>query len=93
MDRDQDNASCPRTGSARDTERYLEGGREPMRCSSAATKYSRYPRATLIESNSILEVIEPDLLVFVEGEGEWKCSALHAAGKAQYVVKGHATRS
>ena len=45
----------------------------------------------VIESNSILDVIKPDLFVFVDGGSKWKESARRHASRADVVVHGHAT--
>ena len=45
----------------------------------------------IVESNSILDLLTPDLFVFVDGGGEWKPSAVRHAEKAHYTVPGHAT--
>jgi hypothetical protein len=45
----------------------------------------------IIESNSVLDVITPDLFIFVAGDGDWKASAERHAAKAHYIVHGHAT--
>ena len=74
-----------------DTERYVEAGAATAVLVGGNEALELPGGNTLIESNSILDLIEPDLLVFVDGGGEWKCSASRAAGKAQYVVNGHAT--
>ncbi len=74
-----------------DSERYLEAGAAKALL-VGGNETLELPRGnTLIESNSILDLIDPDLFVFVDGGGEWKCSASRVAGKAQYVVRGHAT--
>jgi molybdopterin-guanine dinucleotide biosynthesis protein len=74
-----------------DTERYLAAGATNALLVGGNDVFTLPAGNVLIESNSILDVIEPDLFVFVEGAGEWKCSALHASGRAQFVVQGHAT--
>jgi hypothetical protein len=45
----------------------------------------------IIESNSILATLTPDLFVFVESEGEQKPSALEHAHRADVTIREHAT--
>ena len=45
----------------------------------------------MIESNSVLNNITPDLFVFVEGSEEWKQSAYRHVGRADFVIPQHAT--
>jgi hypothetical protein len=47
----------------------------------------------IIESNTILDDVRPDLVVFVRNpaETEWKSSARQVFEKADCVVDGHAT--
>ena len=74
-----------------DTERYIEAG-AARSLLVGGNELLKIPAGNvLIESNSILDVIEPDLFVFVDSGGEWKCSAMRVAGKANYVINGHAT--
>jgi hypothetical protein len=74
-----------------DTERYLEAGAAKALLIGGNETLELPKGNTLIESNSILDLIDPDLFVFVDSGGEWKCSASRVAGKAQCVVRGHAT--
>ena len=74
-----------------DTGRYLEAGATKALLVGGNDVLTLPTGNILIESNSVLDVIEPDLFVFVDGGGEWKCSATRAIGKAEYVVQGHAT--
>jgi hypothetical protein len=74
-----------------DTERYLAAGAVRALLARGNEVLQLPAGNVLIESNSILDVIQPDLFVFVDGGGEWKCSASRAVGKAQFVVRGHAT--
>jgi hypothetical protein len=75
-----------------DTERYLEAGAAKALLLGGNDRLDLPEGNVLIESNSIVDLIEPDLLVFVDGGGEWKCSASRVAGRAQYVVNAHATQ-
>jgi molybdopterin-guanine dinucleotide biosynthesis protein len=73
-----------------DTERYLEAG------AARASIVDEYRAETsdrniIVESNSVMDTLTPDLFVFVDGGGEWKPSALRHSAKAQYTVAGHAT--
>ena len=74
-----------------DTERYLEAGAAKALLIGGNETLDLPKGNILIESNSILDLIEPDLFVFVDGGGEWKCSASRVAGKAQFVVRAHAS--
>jgi molybdopterin-guanine dinucleotide biosynthesis protein len=74
-----------------DTQRFVEAGASKALLVGGNDLIAIPPGNVLIESNSILDVIQPDLFVFVNGGGEWKCSASRVAGKAQYVVQKHAT--
>ena len=74
-----------------DTERYAEAGAARAQLVGGNELLTIPAGNVLIESNSILDVIEPDLFVFVDSGGEWKCSAMRVAGKANYVINGHAT--
>lgn len=73
-----------------DTERYLSAG--AARALLVETYEPRdYSGNVILESNSVLDVVTPDLFVFVDGGGDWKRSAERHARKANYVVSGHAT--
>jgi molybdopterin-guanine dinucleotide biosynthesis protein len=74
-----------------DTERYLEAGAANALLIGGNENFTLPAGNVLIESNSILDVIDPDMFVFVDSGEEWKCSAMRVAGKAKYVVNGHAT--
>ena len=76
-----------RTG---DTERYLAAG------ANEAHLYETLPARLeagnlIIESNSVLATLAPDLFVFVESEGEQKPSALEHAHRADVTIREHAT--
>ena len=66
-----------------DTERFVEAGASKAFLVGGNDLLDIPAGNVLIESNSILDVIQPDLFVFVNGGGEWKCSAARVAGKAQ----------
>jgi hypothetical protein len=73
-----------------DTERYLEAG------AAHASIVNRYAPDVhggniILESNSVMDTLTPDLFVFVDGGGAWKRSAVRHASKAHYTVTGHAT--
>ena len=53
--------------------------------------WSSFDGNLIIESNAILDVMTPDLFVFVAGSGEWKTSAVKHAAEADFTVPGHAT--
>lgn len=77
-------------GAFGDTERYLAAG------AAHAAIFDGYPAGRfagniIVESNSVMETLAPDLFIFVDGGGEWKPSAARHAAKAQYMVAGHAT--
>lgn len=71
-----------------DTERYAEAGAAHAMLVQGSDALILSGN-TIIESNSILDKIEPDLFVFVDGGGEWKPSAQHHASKADCVLRGH----
>jgi molybdopterin-guanine dinucleotide biosynthesis protein len=76
-----------RTG---DTERYLAAG--AAKALLAQTLPAQLEAANLIiESNSVLATLVPDLFVFVHSEGEQKPSALEHAHRADFLIRGHAT--
>jgi molybdopterin-guanine dinucleotide biosynthesis protein len=76
-----------RTG---DTERYLAAG--AASALMAKTLPARLEATNLIiESNSVLATLAPDLFVFVQSEGEQKPSALEHAHRADVTICGHAT--
>lgn len=73
-----------------DTERYMNSG-----AARALLVRDLSPGElagnVIVESNSVLDAITPDLFVFVAGEGDWKASAERHAAKADFLVRGHAT--
>ena len=76
-----------RTG---DTERYLTAG--AVKAQLHETLPAQLEAGNLIiESNSVLATLAPDLFVFVESEGEQKPSALEHAHRADVTVREHAT--
>lgn len=70
-----------------DTDRYLAAGAVEA---SLVRELPRLPpeRNVIIESNSVLDVLTPDLFVFVTDESnpEWKDSARKVIARADYVV-------
>jgi hypothetical protein len=74
---------------AGDTERYLAAG--AARALIAQTLPVQLEGNLIIESNSVLATLAPDLFVFVESDGEQKASALEHAYRADVVVRRHAT--
>jgi hypothetical protein len=71
-----------------DTERYKEAG------AVKALLGSELPECSgnlIIESNSIMDDLKPDLFVFVDAGGEWKASALTHLPKADFIVYGKAS--
>ena len=71
-----------------DTERYVAAG------AIQAFLLKEYPRVgyagnVIVESNQVMDIVVPDLFVFVDGGGEWKPSAKRHAAKANYVIRGH----
>ena len=76
-----------RTG---DTERYLAAGavnaylHEALPAQLDAGNF-------IIESNSVLATLVPDLFVFVNSEGEQKPSALEHAHRADVTIREHTT--
>jgi hypothetical protein len=73
-----------------DTERYATSGATRALLVRSLTP-GELKGNVIVESNSVLDVITPDLFVFVAGEGDWKASAERHAAKADYLVRGHAT--
>ena len=75
-----------------DTDRYLSAGA----AEASIVRELRTPegRNIVIESTSVLDVLIPDLFVFVADAAneEWKESALRVAGRADYVVNEFVTR-
>ena len=76
-----------------DTQRYLSAGAAQA---SIVRELPPLPedRNIVIESNSVLDVVTPDLFVFVADAAneEWKESALRVAGRADFVVNEFVTR-
>ena len=76
-----------------DTDRYLSAGAAET---SIVRELPTLPkgRNIIIESNSVLDVLTPELFVFVADAAneEWKESALRVAGRADYVVNEFVTR-
>ena len=75
-----------------DTERYLAAG--ASRAIFIQDKQTTQIPTTgnvIIESNSILDKLTPDLFVFVDGGQDWKPSAERHAKQADYVVGGQTT--
>jgi hypothetical protein len=71
-----------------DTERYLAAG------AVNALLTNELPAAggnVIIESTSIVDVIKPDLFLFVVGSEPWKPTAAAHAARADTMVKGHVT--
>ena len=76
-----------RTG---DTERYLAAG--AAKALMAKTLPAQLQASNLIiESNSVLATLAPDLFVFVHSEGEQKPSAREHARRADLTIREHAT--
>ena len=76
-------------GMTGDTERYLAAGAIEARLLSALDVLPE--GNVMIESNSVLNNITPDLFVFVEGSEEWKQSAHRHVSRADFVIREHAT--
>jgi hypothetical protein len=70
-----------------DTERYLAAGAASALLSNQTPEFQGN---VIIESNSILEELNPDFFVFVDDGGERKPSAVKHAAKADAVVMGRA---
>ena len=81
------------SGRVTGTDRYLNAGAAEA---SIVRELPPLPegRNVIIESNSVLDVVTPDLFVFVADAAneEWKESALRVAGAADYVVNEFVTR-
>jgi molybdopterin-guanine dinucleotide biosynthesis protein len=75
-----------RTG---DTERYRAAGAIKAIITQALPEHLE--GNLIIESNSILATLVPDLFVFVESEGEQKPSALEHAHRADVILQSHVT--
>ena len=74
-----------------DTERYLAAGAAAVLLSDNSRELTREPTGNvIIESNSVLDELTPDLFVFVDDGGERKPSALKHVLKADVVVNGRA---
>lgn len=74
-----------------DTGRYAAAGAVTSELLNDIDNWTSFYGNIIIESNAILDAMKPDVFVFVEGVGEWKPSAVKHAGKADFVVRGHAT--
>jgi hypothetical protein len=73
-----------------DTERYLAAGAERALLVNHLGE-AKYEGNVIVESNTVMDTLTPDLFVFVDGGAEWKPSAIRHADKAHYMVRGHAT--
>jgi len=71
-----------------DTERYLAAGAARA---SLSDVYSELEGNVIIESNSVLDRLKPDVFVFVDDGGERKASALEHVSNADFIVTGHAS--
>lgn len=71
-----------------DTERYLAVGAARA---LLTTKLLPLEGNVILESTSVMDVLTPDLFVYVLGAGSGKPSALKHAGKADFIVNGHVT--
>jgi hypothetical protein len=75
-----------RTG---DTERYRAAG--AVKAIIAQTLPEHPDGNVIIESNSVLATLVPDLFVFVQSEGEQKPSAIEHAHRADVTLQAHVT--
>jgi hypothetical protein len=75
-----------------DTQRYLDAGAAAALLVAAADPLPSAENL-IIESNSVLEVLRPDLFVFVADtdQHEWKESARRVFDRADIVVRGRVT--
>ena len=71
-----------------DTDRYRDAGAARA---ILAQDLPALEGDVIIESNRVLDVLAPDLFVFVAGDSEWKPSAERHAMRADVIVSGHAT--
>lgn len=77
-----------------DTHRFLSAGAVSAELLAAAESPDKTSRRNMIvESNSALDSLRPDLIVFVEnpGSSEWKASAMPVFRAATFIVPGRAT--
>lgn len=75
-------------GPTGDTCRYLAAGAVNARLMKEVPELTGN---VILESNRILDVLTPDLFVFVAGDGEWKPNVDKYAKRADFVVHGHDT--
>ncbi|HYP07534.1 MAG TPA: hypothetical protein VER03_14975 [Bryobacteraceae bacterium] len=73
-----------------DTERYTKAGAVRSLLTQELTGHADQGN-TIVESNAVMDALDPDVFVFVDGGGDWKPSAKRHAAKAHYIVRGHAT--
>ena len=78
-------------GHVGDTERYIAAGAVKSQLVNHSSACNSFHGNLIIESNAILDVMTPDIFVFVAGSGEWKASAVKHAAEADFTVDGHAT--
>ena len=74
-----------------DTDRYIAAGAVKAQLMNDSNAWNSFDGNLIIESNAILDVMTPDIFVFVAGSGEWKASAVKHAAEADFTVHGHAT--
>ena len=74
-----------------DTDRYAAAGAVKSDLLKNVDDWNSFDGNLIIESNAILDLITPDIFVFVAGSGEWKTSAVKHAAEADFTVHGHAT--
>ena len=76
------------SGPLTDTQRYLDAGAATAVLARAP---SEFPRANnlIVESNAIVDLVTPDLFVFVADptNPDWKTSARHCFARADVVVE------
>jgi len=71
-----------------DTERYLAAGAARA---LLTTELPPLEGNVILESTSAMDILKPDLFVYVLGAGSGKPSALKHVGKADFTVNGHVT--
>jgi molybdopterin-guanine dinucleotide biosynthesis protein len=74
-----------------DTDRYIAAGAVKAQLMNDSHAWNSFDGNLIIESNAILDLMTPDIFVFVAGSGEWKSSAVKHADKADFTVYGHVT--
>ncbi len=74
-----------------DTDRFAAAGAVNSELLKDPNAWTSFEGNLIIESNAILDVMTPDVFVFVAGNGEWKSSAMKHAAEADFTVSGHAT--